>query len=301
EYEAYFRYREKDFKLVEYLIYHLFYGKITHFNYNEKKEEFYKAYNLYKKKYEGGKPELISEADKMSLEPFINLLVQIKNNFTKSHVLSIRVINKLKEFGWVDINPLENEDVSSAYKRLKMKKIWANNEYKKRSKHINELTFSHDFMETKDRGVLNTIDVLGPFNTDDLNVQEIFFGELSNGPFATDLTHVKNDNTKLGKLGKDSLDRIKRTLFIQDISIILMVNQKYCIPFYRRILISKIKIPMFNTTSKMSFVKFFEESYKLKILLGKFIDDSKSKIYKIQSEINVDNEYDECFETFSTP
>ncbi|CAJ0767700.1 10279_t:CDS:2, partial [Entrophospora sp. SA101] len=120
EYEAYFRYREKDFKLVEYLIYHLFYGKITHFNYNEKKEEFYKAYNLYKKKYEGGKPELISEADKMSLEPFINLLVQIKNNFTKSHVLSIRVINKLKEFGWVDINPLENEDVSSAYKRLKM-------------------------------------------------------------------------------------------------------------------------------------------------------------------------------------
>ncbi|CAJ0626860.1 5555_t:CDS:10 [Entrophospora sp. SA101] len=209
EYEAYFRYREKDFKLVEYLIYHLFYGKITHFNYNEKKEEFYKAYNLYKKKYEGGKPELISEADKMSLEPFINLLVQIKNNFTKSHVLSIRVINKLKEFGWVDINPLENEDVSSAYKRLKMKKIWANNEYKKRSKHINELTFSHDFMER-------------PFNTDDLNVQEIFFGELSNGPFATDLTHVKNDNTKLGKLGKDSLDRIKRTLFIQDISIILM-------------------------------------------------------------------------------
>ncbi|CAH1769409.1 12753_t:CDS:2, partial [Entrophospora sp. SA101] len=117
---TYFRYREKDFKLVEYLIYHLFYGKITHFNYNEKKEEFYKAYNLYKKKYEGGKPELISEADKMSLEPFINLLVQIKNNFTKSHVLSIRVINKLKEFGWVDINPLENEDVSSAYKRLKM-------------------------------------------------------------------------------------------------------------------------------------------------------------------------------------
>ncbi|CAJ0852537.1 21900_t:CDS:2 [Entrophospora sp. SA101] len=144
----------------------------------------------------------------MSLEPFINLLVQIKNNFTKSHVLSIRVINKLKEFGWVDINPLENEDVSSAYKRLKMssrscnkilniignninniilepddpllsattlnnyklseslkmlikenyngtyfdsslfKKIWANNEYKKRSKHINELTFSHDFMES---------------------------------------------------------------------------------------------------------------------------------------------------------
>ncbi|CAJ0851106.1 62_t:CDS:2, partial [Entrophospora sp. SA101] len=213
EYEAYFRYREKDFKLVEYLIYHLFYGKITHFNYNEKKEEFYKAYNLYKKKYEGGKPELISEADKMSLEPFINLLVQIKNNFTKSHVLSIRVINKLKEFGWVDINPLENEDVSSAYKRLKMSSRSCNKILNIIGNNINNIILEPD-------------DPLlsGPFNTDDLNVQEIFFGELSNGPFATDLTHVKNDNTKLGKLGKDSLDRIKRTLFIQDISIILMTK-----------------------------------------------------------------------------
>ena len=49
----------------------------------------------------------------------------------------------------------------------------------------------------------------------------VVYGEVSNGPFSLILKHSFDDNIKLGKLGKDSLDRIGRILKTYKIPLLL--------------------------------------------------------------------------------
>ena len=51
--------------------------------------------------------------------------------------------------------------------------------------------------------------------------QEIMYGEVLNGPFSLILKHSFDDNIKLGKLGKDSLDKIGRILKTYKIPLLL--------------------------------------------------------------------------------
>jgi len=134
-----------------------------------------------------------------------------------------------------------------------LKRIWDNKYYQERSVLINEATFTHDILPSllnfispgyfkrwdqaqsisaKDRGARKFGDTIGTITRDGSQF-EILFVEVSYGPFHPDPElHISEDNIKLGKLGKDSIDRIGKLLNTDEIPIILIHFFQDEISFY---------------------------------------------------------------------
>ncbi|CAG8854622.1 27360_t:CDS:2, partial [Gigaspora margarita] len=119
-------------------------------------------------------------------------------------------------------------------------KAWLDdNENEKRSSLINESTFTHDILPSiinfispeffkhwnqaqsllaKDRGAQKFGDIIGYFTGSDKNLYELFFIEVSYGPFHQEPEdHIDDNRKKLGKLGKDSIDRTIKLLNREEI------------------------------------------------------------------------------------
>ncbi|CAG8846165.1 6808_t:CDS:1, partial [Gigaspora margarita] len=143
---------------------------------------------------------------------------------------------------WLDDN--ENE-VERDGKQLvhDFKRIWNNSYYQERSSLINKSTFTHDILPSiinfissgffkrwdqaqslsaKDRDARKFGDVIGYFTGSDKNLYELFFVEVSYGPFHQEPEdHIDDDRKKLRKLGKDSIDRTIKLLNREEIPVIL--------------------------------------------------------------------------------
>ncbi|CAJ0863778.1 15848_t:CDS:10, partial [Entrophospora sp. SA101] len=59
------------------------------------------------------------EKETIAIELLINLMNKINDDFTKSHVLSFKIIESIKQFGWHDIDPLANISTTTAYEKLR--------------------------------------------------------------------------------------------------------------------------------------------------------------------------------------
>ncbi|CAJ0751692.1 6644_t:CDS:2 [Entrophospora sp. SA101] len=78
-------------------------------------------------------------------------------------------------------------------------------------------------MATKDHGVIKYCDIAVSYGKSKSRLQAIFYGELLIWPFNKGIMpHVKNDHIKLGKVGKNSIDMLRKTLGNNDIEVILM-------------------------------------------------------------------------------
>ncbi|CAG8653527.1 7369_t:CDS:2 [Funneliformis mosseae] len=68
-------------------------------------------------------------------------------------------------------------------------------------------------LSVKDKGILKYIDIIGNIELK-RHLFQNFFVEVSYGPFYPNPDqHIINDNIKLAKLGKDSLDRNSETVY----------------------------------------------------------------------------------------
>ena len=105
-------------------------------------------------------------------------------------------------------------------------------------------------------GVLKYVDVIGNVEYNG-HFFENFFVEVSHGPFHLDSNqHIVDDNFKLAKLGKYSLDR-NRGSITQDMIVLFHLHTKFlCIylmdynffPLVRKIPLDIIQIPFFLMT-----------------------------------------------------
>ncbi|CAG8833311.1 28901_t:CDS:2, partial [Gigaspora margarita] len=137
----------------------------------------------------------------------------------------LKSLENLEE--WKQINSID----------LPVKEIM-NRHYQERSSLINKSTFTHNILSSiinfispkifkhwdqaqslsaKDCGVRKFGNVIGYITGSDKILYEVFFVEVSYGPFHKDPEpHINEDKIKLGKLGKDSIDRISRLLSTED-------------------------------------------------------------------------------------
>jgi len=109
-------------------------------------------------------------------------------------------------------------------------------------------------LSARDRGVLKYVDVIGNIELKG-NLFENFFVEVSHGPFHPNPDqHIVDDNVKLAKLGKDSLDRISGTYgdLVLLFQLYAMYRRVYAMdyqfhPVVRKIPLDLIQIPFFLT------------------------------------------------------
>lgn len=153
------------------------------------------------------------------------------NEFSKVDLQDTDIpINDNRILKWINKQKNDEGSLKGSIKALlkDFDHIWRNNNYQKRSPLINESTFTHDILgpilkfiapsyfkrwtqaqslSAKDRGVLKYVDVIGNSENNG-HFFENFFVEVSHGLFHTHPEqHIEDDNIKLAKLGKDSLDR----------------------------------------------------------------------------------------------
>ncbi|RIB29025.1 hypothetical protein C2G38_2156494 [Gigaspora rosea] len=102
------------------------------------------------------------------------------------------------------------------------KRIWDNKYYQEQSVLINKATFTHDILSS----LLNFISP-GHFKRWD-QAQKVSYGPFHPDPELL----ISEDNIKLGKLGKDSIDRIGKLLNTDEIPIILIYFFQDEISFY---------------------------------------------------------------------
>ncbi|RIB29028.1 hypothetical protein C2G38_2239175 [Gigaspora rosea] len=160
--------------------------------------------------------------------PLYSGIIDTENIETQKPTL-LQTIQKLDEW---------NEQTNN----LCLKRIWDNKYYQERSVLVNEATFTHDILPSllsfispgyfkrwdqaqsisaKDRRARKFGDKIGTI-TRDGNQFEILFVEVSYGPFHPDPElHISKDNIKLGKLGKDSIDRIGKLLNTDELDVLL--------------------------------------------------------------------------------
>jgi len=204
------------------------------------------------------------------------------------------------------INEIKNKDDSlrDSIKTLigDLKFVWNNKHYQQRSPMINESTFSHDILSpvlkfiapkffkrwdqaqsfsAKDRGVLKYVDVIG-MSVNKNHLFENFFVEVSHGPFYEHPEqHIMEDNIKLGKLGKDSLDRnslyvndnIEDKIFLfhlhADFICVSLMDYKFP-PVVRKISLDRIQIPFFSNDASFKMLTFIKELHKYRRIFEKF-------------------------------
>ncbi|CAG8809263.1 41662_t:CDS:2 [Gigaspora margarita] len=211
-----------------------------------------------------------------------NLLATIQN---LDEWIDVKTISIPKKEMPIDLQTIrswveESEDeIEKCSKQIiyDLKRIWGNEYYQERSVLINEATFTHDILPSllnfispgyfkrwdqaqsisaKGRGARKFGDTIGII-TRDGDQFETLFVEVSYGPFHHDPEHhIDEDNIKLGKLGKDSIDRIGKLLNTDEIPIILIhffqdeisfyLMDKEFSPAYRKIPIGRVRIPLFK-------------------------------------------------------
>jgi len=225
------------------------------------------------------------------------------------------------------INKVKNEEDSlrQSIKTLisDLKFVWNNKHYQQRSPMINESTFTHDILSpilkfiapkffkrwdqaqslsAKDRGVLKYVDVIG-MSVNKSHLFENFFVEVSHGPFYEHPEqHIMEDNIKLGKLGKDSLDR--NSLYITDniddkIFLFHLHADYICVslmdykfrPVVRKISLERIQIPFFSNDTGFKILNFIKELHKYRRIfeniLRMYEDESNIREIKRQKFVEI--------------
>ncbi|CAG8592314.1 1996_t:CDS:2, partial [Racocetra persica] len=163
------------------------------------------------------------------MKVYYDLLKEIRRNYTKSYTLTLLLIEVIRNFGWIEFDPSEDAKKISAIQNIKN---WFTNKNKllltirnyittapKNELSVDDSLYSDQAqsLSAKDRGVRKFGDVIGYFTGSDKILYEIFFVEVSYGLFYKDSEpHIDEDKIKLGKLGKDSIDRISRLLNTED-------------------------------------------------------------------------------------
>ncbi|CAG8747229.1 15249_t:CDS:2, partial [Dentiscutata heterogama] len=104
----------------EYVVYHLYHKYFT-FNYtNADKNNFVAAYNELKQKYlDSNIKSKLTEDDKVLTNVYYDLLKEIRRDFTKSHTLTLFLIDAIRNFGWIEFDPSENAKMISAIQNIK--------------------------------------------------------------------------------------------------------------------------------------------------------------------------------------
>lgn len=196
---------------------------------------------------------------------------------------------------WID--KIRNNDISlkRSIKSLirDLSYVWRNDNYQKRSKLINEATFTHDVLapilkfispdyfkrwdqaqslSDRNRGV----DVIGNVEYNG-HLFENFFIEISHGPFHPNPEqHVADDNIKLAKLGKDSLDRNRGRITINDTRILFHLHANHLFmslmdykffPLVRKIPLDTVQIPFFSNEPNFKLIGFIKVLYKYRCIL----------------------------------
>ncbi|CAG8848562.1 11697_t:CDS:2, partial [Gigaspora margarita] len=112
----------------EYVVYHLYHGNFTHNYTNTDKNNFVVAYNELKQKYsESNIKSKLTEADKDLTKVYYDLLKEIRKDYTKSHTLTLLLIEIIRNFGWIEFDPSEDAKKISAIQNIKN---WSTNKNK---------------------------------------------------------------------------------------------------------------------------------------------------------------------------
>ncbi|CAJ0767498.1 16886_t:CDS:2, partial [Entrophospora sp. SA101] len=118
------------------------------------------------------------------------------------------------------------------------------------------------------------------------NIHEIFYGEISYGPFHPDPdNHIEKDDLRLGKFGKDGIDQIKKLTHIYDIQIVLihffytkvsfyLMDRKYSLA-YHRVFLGSLNM---NTTRNFKNPQFFQLSWNIRKLIQRNLDLLKHQV-----------------------
>lgn len=231
---------------------------------------------------------------------------------------------------WID--KIRNDDISlkRSIKSLirDLSYVWRNDNYQKRSTLINEATFTHDVLapilkfvspdyfkrwvqaqsqSARNRGVLKYVDVIGNVEYNG-HLFENFFIEVSHGPFHPNPEqHVADDNIKLAKLGKDSLDRNKGSITINDMIILFHLHADHlCMslmdykffPLARKIPLDTVQIPFFSNEPNFKLIRFIKVLFKYRCILESLRENCLN--YN-SSDINTFKKLDSEFHTHGTP
>ncbi|CAG8790362.1 10356_t:CDS:2, partial [Cetraspora pellucida] len=194
----------------EYVVYHLYHGNFTHNYTNNDKNNFVAAYNELKQKYlESNIKPRLTKVDKDLTKVYYDL---IKKDYTKSYILTLLLIEIIRNFGWIEFDSSENA-----------KKILAIQNIKNWSINKNKLLLTiRNYISAAPKNELSVndplySDIIDPENiislkpTKDRRVQKVgnIIGYITG-------SNKNEDKIKLGKLDKDSIDRISRLLNTDD-------------------------------------------------------------------------------------
>nr|CAG8466650.1 8363_t:CDS:2 [Entrophospora candida] len=257
--ENYFVYKDgKECNFHEFIVYNLYFGIIRGTNV---KSDLFTSYLVIGKKYSSSLKELsewrnsneilsiIGNYIKSDLldddDPLLSAIIDVQD--IKMDLKKHHLYNKLKKcIGWEEFSQDDTIGIVSSlsYHGKRMCKL-TRNFIDQVSQMVNKSTYSHDIISSymrflapdifvrwesgqslasKDCGVQKYPDIIGTKQNSKLNcMHEILYGEISYGPFNSDAEeHIDNDCLKIGKLGKDGLDRIKRLLNTSKVQIILI-------------------------------------------------------------------------------
>ncbi|CAG8830605.1 37806_t:CDS:2, partial [Gigaspora margarita] len=104
----------------EYVVYHLYHRNFTHNYTNTDKNNFVVAYNELNQKYsESNIKSKLIETNKDLTKVYYDLLKEIHRDYTKSHMLTLLLIDVIRNFGWMEFDPSEDAKKISAIQSIK--------------------------------------------------------------------------------------------------------------------------------------------------------------------------------------
>jgi hypothetical protein len=159
-------------------------------------------------------------------------------------------------------------------------------------------------LSAKNRGVQKFVDTIGNIEVNN-HIFEVFFVEVSHGPFHPNPElHVIDDNYKLAKLGKDSLDRNRGNVESDMILLfhlyadylVVSLMDYYYYPIARKIPLDTIQIPLFANDPSFKMMNFINGLFKYRCILNNILENFKTcNIGKIRKRSEVE------FMTQNTP
>ncbi|CAG8449697.1 10809_t:CDS:2, partial [Dentiscutata heterogama] len=118
---------DKNYSFHEYLVYHIYHGNFIAEHLNNEKTNFVGAYNQLKQSYLESNKQKLTEDDRIMTSVYFDLMKEIRQDYTKTHMLSLLVIDANKKFGWSEFDPSQDAKTISAMQSIKN---WSSNSNK---------------------------------------------------------------------------------------------------------------------------------------------------------------------------
>ncbi|CAG8540409.1 31127_t:CDS:2 [Gigaspora margarita] len=110
---------DKKYSYHEYVVYHLYHRNFTHNYTNTDKNNFVVAYNKLNQKYSGSNiKSKLTETNKDLTKVYYDLLKEIRRDYTKSHTLTLLLIDVIRNFGWMKFDLSEDAKKISAIQSI---------------------------------------------------------------------------------------------------------------------------------------------------------------------------------------